>query len=66
MQMVSLHHVSVWPTTWPALTYAMQDSAKTRRMTLLMRNNPIPLMRIPTRTLISAVALNDAICAKMS
>ena len=38
--------------------------AKTRRMTLL--NNRIPLMRIPTRSLISVVALNDAICAKMS
>ena len=63
---VSLHHVSVLPTTWPALTYGMQDSAKTRRMNLLIRNNPIPLIRIPMRSLISVVALNDAICAKMS
>ena len=39
---------------------------KTRRMTLLMKNNPIPLMRILTRSLISVVALNDAMFVKMS
>ena len=49
-----------------ACTDLCHASAKTRRMTLLMRNNPIPLMRISTRSLIIVVALNYAICAKMS
>ena len=63
---VSHHHVSVLPTTCPALIYAMQDSAKTRRLTWMtqMRNNAIPL-RIQMN-LISVVAFTDSICVKMS